>query len=153
MSDRYFKGRALRRAMLGAKLDRDTADVSTGAYKSLFNIINAPVMLTSMVGEVTTALQSGANNTKLTATPTTGTAVDLASNLDTVSDEKGCLFGISAYGSAMVGTNAGATVITAKPIVLQIGTVGITTASDKSGSIKWSVTYMPLEDGGEMTVV
>lgn len=150
--NRYFKGRALRRAMLGAKLDRATADVSTGTYAALFNIINAPVLLTSMVGEVTTVLGAGANNTKLTATPTTGTAVDLASNLDTADKEEGCLFGISTYAAAMVGTSAGATTTPVSPIVLQIGTVGITTASDKTGSMKWSVTYIPLEGDGEMTV-
>uniref|UniRef100_A0A6M3LFX4 Uncharacterized protein n=1 Tax=viral metagenome TaxID=1070528 RepID=A0A6M3LFX4_9ZZZZ len=150
----YFGGKARRKAILGAKLDRATAALPASTYGALFTIVNGRVILTSLVGEVTTVIQTQACNLKVTSTPTTGTAVDIATNLDigTSPDEVGCLYGIGAYVGALVGTNAGATTLPTYMIVIPVGTLGITTSATNTGSIKWTATYIPLDDGAEMTV-
>jgi len=155
MGREFFSGRARRKALLGIKLDRATAALPASTYGALFTISGGRVILTSIVGEVTTVIQTQACNLKVTSTPTTGTAVDIATNLDigTSPDEVGCLYGIGAYVGALVGTNAGATTLpTSGGIVLPIGTLGITTSATNTGSIKWSVTYIPLDDEAVMVV-
>ena len=154
MANEFFGGKARRKALLGAKLDRATAALPASTYGALFTISKGRVILTSLVGEVTTIIETQACNLKVTSTPTTGTAVDIATNLDigTAPDEVGCLYGIGAYVGALVGTNAGATVLPTYMIVIPIGTLGITTSATNTGSIKWTATYIPLDDGAEMTV-
>jgi len=152
MGREFFGGKSRRKALLGAKLDRATATLPASVYGALFTISGGRVILTSIVGEVTTICSSTATNLKITSTPTTGTAVDIATNLAIASKEAGCLFGIGAYVGALVGTNAGATTMPDTPIVLPVGTLGITTSATNTGSVKWSVTYIPLDDGAEMAV-
>jgi len=154
MGREFFSGRARRKEKLGIKLDRATAALPASVYGALFTITGGRVILTGLVGEVTTVIQTQACNLKVTATPTTGTAVDIATNLDigTAPDEVGCLYGIGAYVGALVGTNAGATVLPTYMIVLPVGTLGITTSATNTGSIKWTATYIPFDDGAEMVV-
>ena len=152
MGREFFSGRARRKALLGIKLDRATAALPATAYGALFTITGGRVLLTSMVGEVTTVIQTQACNIKITATPTTGTAADIATDVETNADEVGTLYGIGAYVGAMLATNAGATSIPDTPVVLNIGTLGITTSATNTGSIKWSITYVPYDDGAEIAV-
>ena len=66
--------------------------------------------------------------------------------------EVGCLYGITgAFADALVGTNAGATVIISTPVVLQVGTIDLECGEQTTGQIKWSATYIPLDNDGEMT--
>ena len=153
MSNRYFKGRALRREILGAKVDKATAALPQGSVDPLFNIVNGRVILTSLVGEVTTAIQGQATAIKIQANPTTGTTVDIAADLAASGDEVGTLYGITgAFADALIGTNAGATVIISSPVVLQVGTIDLECGESSTGNIKWTATYMPLDVDGEMTV-
>lgn len=152
MANEFFGGKARRKVMLGAKLDRATATIPASTYEALFTITGGRVVVTSMVGEVTTVLGATATNLKITATPTTGTAVDVASNLAVASKEAGCLFGVGVFAAAMIGANAGATSLPTTPFVVPIGTLGITTSATNTGSIKWSATYIPYDDGAEMVV-
>ena len=152
MSNRYFKGIAHRRRILGAKVDKVTAALPQGTVDPLFNIVNGRVILTSLIGEVTTAIQGATTNLKIQANPTTGTTVDIAADLNCSGDEIGCLYGITgAFADALVGTNAGATVIISTPVVLQVGVVQLECGESCTGNIKWSATYIPLDPDGEMT--
>ena len=148
MARDFFGGKARRKALLGAKLDRATATLPASTYGALFNIIGGRVILTSMVGEVTTIVQTQACNLKITATATTGDAVDVTANLDVGTAPKavGCLLGIGVFAAATIGANAGATT-TPLPVIVPIGTLGLTTSATNTGSVKWSVTYMPYDDG------
>ncbi len=153
MSNRYFKGRALRREILGAKVDKTTAALPQGTVDPLFNIVNGRVILTSLIGEVTTQIEQQTTGIKIQANPTTGTTTDICADLAASSNEVGMLYGITgAFGSALVGTNAGATVIISSPVVLQVGTIDLECGESSTGSIKWTATYIPLDKDGEMTV-
>lgn len=151
-SNPYFKGRAYRRRILGAKVEKATAATPNGAVDPLFNIVGGRVILTSLIGEVTTIIQGATTNIKIQANPTTGTTVDIAADLNASGDEVGALYGITGkFGDAIQGGTAGATVICTSPVVLEIGVIQLECGESTTGNIKWSATYMPLDPDGEMT--
>ncbi|KKN72893.1 hypothetical protein LCGC14_0405970 [marine sediment metagenome] len=153
MSNRYFKGRALRREILGAKVDKATAALPQNTVDPLFNIVNGRVILTSLIGEATIQIQGQTTNLKVQVNPTTGTTADIAADLNATGDEVGTLYGITgAFADALIGTNAGATVIISSPVVLQVGTIDLECGETSTGNIKWAATYIPLDPDGEMTV-
>jgi len=144
-------GTSLRQIGLGIKVDRATAALPQTTHSPIFTISGGRVLITSIVGEVTTVIQTQANNTKLTSTPTTGTAVDICAVLNITAKEVGCLFGITGtFATALVGSNAGATVIPSLPVILPIGTLDLDCAASNTGSIKWSITYIPFDDGASI---
>ena len=149
--DRHFKGLAARREILGAKVDKTTANTPQNTVTNLFTIVGGRILLTALVGEVTTVIQNATTNLKIQANPTTGTTVDLCADLNATSDQVGCLYGITgAFADALIGTNAGATVILSHPIVLDVGTVDLECGEQTTGKIKWTATYIPWDKGGEM---
>src|SRR3990167_9082134 len=103
----YSAGIGLRK-LLGIHVAREAAAIPSETTDALFTIAGGRVLLIAIVGEVTVIMGATANNTKLTANPTTGTAVDMCAVLATENDEVGCLYGITGLPSdALVGTNAG----------------------------------------------
>lgn len=152
MAKGYHGGKTRKRNLLGLQLDRETATLPISTYGALFTIAGGRIVLTSIVGQVTTAIQGAAVNVKITATPTTGTAVDIATDLACISDGIGTLWGINDYVGAMVSGEEGAVSLPANWIVLNVGTLGITTNATRTGSVKWSITYIPYDDDAYVTV-
>lgn len=133
---------------LGMRVDRATATLPQTTAAAIFNIVGGRVAITQIVGEVTTVIQTQANNTKLTANPTTGTSVDICAALDISADEAGCLYGITGLNTdAMLGVNAGALPGQTRPVIVNIGTIDLDCAASNTGSVKWSVFYVPVDDG------
>jgi hypothetical protein len=142
-------GRDLRKIQFGNKVDRATAALPQTATGTLFTVSGGRILLTGIVGEVTTVIQTQANNTKLVHTPTTGSAVDLCAVLNISAKEVGTLFGITGlFSDALVGANACAGVMPRNPVVLPIGNLGLSCAASNTGSVKWSITWVPLDDAG-----
>ncbi len=139
---------AARTLLLGTRVDRATATLPQTTQAALFTVSGGRIMLTSIVGEVTTIIQTQANNTKLVANPTVGTDVDICAVLSITAKEAGCLFGITGlFSDAMVGANAGATVLPRNPVVIPVGTLDLSCAASNTGSVKWSITYVPFDAG------
>lgn len=133
---------------LGMRVDKATATLPATTAGALFNVIGGKVAITGIIGEVTTVIQTQANNTKLTANPTTGSSVDLCTVLDTSADEVGCLYGVTGnVGDALVGANAGYTALPEQPLVIAEGTIDLDCAATNTGSVKWSIWYVALDDG------
>lgn len=145
------RGTAYRAGLLGIKVDKASFTLPASTTATLFTISGGRILLTSIVGEVTTIVQAQANATKLISTPTTGTAVDLCATLDITGDEVGCLYGITGtLATAMVGANAGATTGMATPLILPIGTIKLSCAATNTGATKWSMTYVPIDDAASV---
>lgn len=141
----------LRTLLEGSKVDRATATLPQSAAGTLFTVTGGRVLVTSIVGEVTTVIQTQANNTKLQSVPTTGSTVDLCAVLDISAKEVGCLFGITGlFSDALVGSNAGATVAPRNAVVVPIGAIKLNCAASNTGSVKWSITYVPLDNGASV---
>jgi hypothetical protein len=144
--------RAIADVLLGVRVDRATASLPQTAAAAIFNIVGGRVAVMGILGEVTVAIQNQACNTKLTANPTTGTSVDLCTVLSIANDEVGCLYGITGtVGDAMIGANAGYAPLPSRPLVVGAGTIDLDTAASNSGSVKWSIWYVPLDDGAYVT--
>lgn len=141
-------GDAFRKALFGLAVERATAALPQTTQSALFTVTGGRVLVTSIVGEVTTVIQTQANNTKIVSNPTTGTDVDLCAVLDITADQVGCLYGITGiFADAMVGANAGATVVPQRAVVVPIGTIDLSCAASNTGAVKWKITYVPLDTG------
>jgi hypothetical protein len=133
---------------LGFQTDRATAALPQTAAHALFTIATGRIVVFGLVGEVTTVIQTQANNTKIVANPTTGTSVDLCAVLSITAKEVGTLLGITGvFADALVGANAGATILCDRPVVVPIGTIDLDCAASNTGAIKWKLLWLPLDDG------
>ncbi len=133
---------------LGFAVDRATAALPQTAQSALFTVSGGRIAVLGIIGEVTTVIQTQANNTKIVSNPTAGTDVDLCAVLNISAKEVGTLFGITGtFGDAMVGANAGATVLPDRPVVVPIGTIDLSCAANNTGAVKWRLLWMPVDDG------
>lgn len=134
--------------LLGRRVERAAAALPQTAAAAIFNITGGRVLITQIFGEVVTAIQNQANNTKLTANPTVGTSVDMCAVLSIANDEAGCLYGITGLPSdAMVGTNAGLTQGQNRGQILNTGSIDLDCAASNTGTVKWTCFYIPLDPG------
>lgn len=140
--------RTLRMLALGVPVERAAANLPQTTQSALFTVAGGRVMITGLIGEVTTVIQAQANATKVVSNPTTGTDVDLCATLDINGKEAGTLFGITGiFANAMVGANAGAGIIGERKPVVPIGTIDLNCAASNTGAVKWTLFYLPIDDG------
>jgi hypothetical protein len=141
-----IQGTQLRSILLGTQVDRAAAALPQTTQSALFTVTGGRIIVTAIIGEVTTVIQAQANNAKLVANPTVGTDVDLCAVLSIASDEVGCLYGITGlFSDALVGVNAGAGVLPRNPVVVPAGSIDLSCAASNTGAVKWSLTYVPLD--------
>lgn len=146
-------GAALRKGLLGLTVSRATATLPATTQAAIFNINTGRVIVTGLVGTVTTATGATATNLKVTGNPTSGTDVDIAANVASASKEIGSTFTLPAtFGGALVVNNAGgAPLQLGVGVVLNPGTLDLVTSATNTGSVKWDITYVPLDAGANIT--
>lgn len=133
-------------------VERAAASLPQTAQTAYFTVTGR-VLLTALVGEVTTVIQSQPNSTKLVANPTVGADVDLCSATDITADAAGTLYTITGdFSDAMVATTSGAvetspTANSVWPIVVAAGTIDLNCAASNTGATKWTLHYIPLDVG------
>lgn len=137
--------------MLRARTDKATAALPASTVASLFTITGGRVVMSQIIGEVTTVIQTQANNTKLQLVPSSGTTVDLCAVLDITADEVGTLYGITGTAAnAMVG--AGQVLPgQAVNVILKPGILKLNCAATNTGSVKWTIYWAPLDGGAYVT--
>jgi len=137
---------------LGFRVDKTSATLPASGNQTIFTVSGGRVLMNLLFGEVTTIIQAQANNLKVTSVPTTGTAVDLAANLDVNAKEAGCLLLVEGDGTALVGANAGAALnaIGAGQMIIPAGIIRITTSATNTGATKWTCYYVPLDEGASV---
>lgn len=149
-----IQGDQLRTITMGLQVTRATAAITGVSTKGLFTVAGGAVLVTSFVGVVTTIIQAQATLTKIVATPTTGTVNDLSATVDLAGAIVGSLIGITGLaGDATVVSTGGGVSNLRNPIAVNIGTIGVNTAASSTGSIRWMMTYVPLENGASVTAV
>lgn len=141
-------------SLLGLRVNRTTADVLTGSAVNLYTIASGRVLITAIIGEVTTVIGSGTTpEIKFSLNPTVGTTVDISANLNVADDEAGTLYSVAGNDfttATLVGSSGAVPGMTA-PIVADIGTVDFTCDEDVTGSISFQIWYIPLDDGATIT--
>lgn len=139
---------------LGLRVDRATATLPQGTAGTIFNVVGGRVLMTGILGEVTTAI-GGGNAMKLIANPTVATAADtdLCGAVDMNTCDIGDLLSIEGTpATGMLAAHAGAVqMIGQKGIALPVGTLQLHCAGSTTGAIKWSIWYIPLDDGAYVT--
>lgn len=141
---------AFRAVRMGFRVDRAAAALPQTTQEALFTIANGRV-LAIVLGEVTTVIQTQANNTKLVHNPTVGTDMDLCAVLSITADEVGTLYGITGVpGDAMLGAGQAIRLSASAAVVLKPGTLDLNCAASNTGAVKWSVWYVPIDDGATM---
>jgi len=145
--------RRQRELRYGLKVDKTSATLPASTVQSLFTVSGGRVIVTSILGEVTTAVQNQTNNTKLQSVPTTGSTVDLCATVDIAALEAGGFLSLTPdldatpFSVALQKQNAGATTLQVCGIVIPIGTIKLSCSATNTGATKWSLTYIPLDDG------
>lgn len=141
----------LRQTILGERVDRADANLPQTAAEAIFTVIGGRVQITGIVGVVGTVIETQANNTKLTANPTVGSDVDICAVLSITADEAGTLYSITGtLSDALAGTAAGAVSAQAKGVIVNTGTIDLNCAASNTGTIAWTIFYIPIDDGASI---
>src|SRR5258705_7614078 len=143
----------LRALLAGTKVTGGAKTLPATATGSIFNVIGGRVLVTSITGVVTTAVQAQANAVKLVATPSGNGAVN---DLSTTVDINGLALGgllspTGLAGDALVKSTGGGVSGLRTPIVGTPGAIGLNTAAPNTGAVTWTLTYVVLDNGASVT--
>ena len=141
---------SLRDVNLGICVDRATATLPQGTNAAIFTVTGGRVLVTAIIGQVTTVL-GAVGNMKLIATPTTGSANDMCAVVAAGTLAAGALVSIDGIiGDAML-TGTGSVSTIANPVVVNVGTINLSLSLSSTGSVKWTICYQPFDDGAVVT--
>lgn len=133
---------------LGLRVDKATATLPQTAASTLFTVTVGRVLVNLIIGEVTTIIQVIANATKLVNNPTpAGASSDLCATLDINADAVGAYYTISGVAADALRDALYRGVGMTAPIIIGPGTIDLDCAGSATGSVKWSIWYLPLDEG------
>lgn len=149
-----IQGDQIRSLLCGIKVQRATAALPQTAAGALFTVTGGKVLITSLVGEVTTVIQTQADATKLTFDPVdAGATQDLCATTDITADAVGTLYSITGTPATALQDALNflpSNKVPAQPIVLKPGSILLDCAASNTGSVKWDLTYIPLDNGASV---
>lgn len=138
---------------LGLRVDRDAALV-TAATVPIFTVAGGRVLMTGFLGEIVVAIAATATTLQITHLTTDVTAVVTPlclASADIQSMAAGRMFTLpAAVGSALaISVGSSAAVMNVAPTyALKVGSLQLVgSAAPATGTIKWSMWYIPLDDG------
>lgn len=124
------------------------ANLPQTAQGVLFTITGGRIRVLGIYGEVTTIIETKANNTKLVSNPTVGADVDLCAVNDITADAVGTIYSITGtLADAMVATTSGAVKDQADKVVVAAGTIDLNCAASSTGATKWVLQYEAIDPG------
>lgn len=144
-------GQAFTKGILGCRVNRATAALPQTAAAAIFTVATGRVAITAIIGEVTTIIQTQADATKLTFDPTdAGATQNLCATTDITADAVGTIYSITGTPATVLqdalnflSPDKGL----ANPLILKPGGILLDCAGSNTGSVKWSLWYVPLDDG------
>lgn len=114
---------------------------------SIFTISGAPIHVLSLVGEVTTVIQTQPCSLKIVADPTTpATDTDLSAALEITGDAVGTYYSmVTSIATALAEyTNGvGPTMAGVFGVTVPIGNIDVNTNATNTGAITWRMEYRP----------
>ena len=130
------------------RVSRATAALPQTTAETLVTITGGRVILANIIGEVTTVIQTQADNTKLVFNPTeTGASTDICAVLNITAKAVGTLFSITGTVATALQSGLWLTTTMATPLILSEGTMDLDCAASNTGNVKWDVYYLPLDEG------
>jgi hypothetical protein len=137
----------------------DTLPASTSG--DIFTITGGRIIITSLIGKVTTAIQNQACTLSIGNKPSGGSAqaTSLCTATAITNLAVGTFVALKLYAtdSLLVSANPGVlspselSAITGGTALVDAGTIDITTSATNTGAITWSLTFIPYDSG--VTVV
>lgn len=143
-------GKAIQSGVVGLAVYRAAALQPQTATAAIFTVTGGKVLITSLVGDVVVITPATTNVVKVLTVPTVGTGADWTTAVSTASKEVGTIITLpAAFGGALVVNTAGGAQLGPDPaFVAQPGSISLnTTGSAATGTIKWVLTYVPLDPG------
>lgn len=124
-------------------VERAAANLPQSTQAPLFTVSGGLVLLTGLVGEITTAIQNQANSSSLFVNPNTGSDVALLSLGNIANLAAGLLFGATSTDESVI-------LFPTDPIVVPTGTVDLSCPASSTGQVAWTLTYRPLSLGAKV---
>lgn len=138
---------------------------NSGSSATLFTVSGGMVLVTALVGRVSTVLSGTTGAISLGATPTVGASgaqvAGIASATVVGGGEVGATYAVAATiaGAPTTLANGGASAVAGKspfmaqsPFVVQAGIITITTSvATMTGAIDWYLFYEALDDGASVS--
>jgi len=150
-----IQGYQLREIAFGQQVTSTVTGLTSGAT-SAWTVSGGKVIVTSLVGVVTTVVQSQTTAVKFQAVPTTGTTVDMCATLDLNAAEVGALLSVDGVlATALQGgvSKSGAVGLMTKAQVVAPGAIKINSGATSTGAITWTLTYIPYDTGASIASV
>ena len=125
------------------------AAILPASTQTAYFTVTGRVLITQIVGEVTTDFDGTINSIKLIYNPTVGADVDICAALSVSLDAKGTISTIDGtVSNAMSENTSGAAEAQPNPFIVAAGTIDLdATATDTTGATKWTIHYIPLDSG------
>lgn len=153
-----ISGDQLRTILLGTRVEKAAFTLPASTSTAMFTVAGGRVIITSLVGEVTTVIQAQACNLNVTIDPDgAGAAADLVAateiNADavgtfyTVSGVQADLLGSQTNGGTQVPTHALARVTPGGGFMVPEGSILLKTSATNTGATAWTLTYIPYDNG------
>lgn len=143
-------GRQLRLANYGTQVLRPAGNLPATTNAAIFNITGGRILLQSIVGTVTTAIQAQANTLSLSTLSTTGAITTaITAGIDVTGLAVGNLYSID--GVRANAATVGSSVYTTNELVVATGSIRWVTTATSTGAMSWTVLYIPLDDGASVT--
>jgi hypothetical protein len=152
-----IQGYQIRTLMFGVQVVKAAQVLPQTATATLATVSGGAVLVTSMLGLVTTAIGATATTLALGTAPTTGTAATggIAAATAITSKEAGTwvtpIVNAGLGGALVVCANGGTVPYLTTPFVVSAGTITWTTSASDTGQMKWYFTYVPLDTGAALS--
>lgn len=140
----------------GMRVDRAAAVIANGT-NTLFNIVGGRVLITGFLGEVVTDMDASLTTIRASALTTDATAVItyLSGATGTLASKTASVMITlpAAVASDMtISTGTSAALFNAAPLyVVKTGAFNMVAGAANAGTAKWSIWYIPLDDGAYVT--
>lgn len=153
-------GDQTRAISLGIRVEKAAAVLPATGLQTLFTVSGGRVLVTLLLGEVTTVFDGTANSLNVVHDPTVGAVGDLNAATVCTSDAAGTLYTVTGIQAALMGTQKeGGTevpthVVAIAPLTPFILPAGITklqtNGTDTTGATKWTLCYVPIDAGASV---
>lgn len=155
----YVQGAQIRLLEYGFQVTKAAQALPQTATATLFTVAGGRIVITSLMGTVSTVIGAGAVTMSLGVAPTVGlpnTAGIAALTTTLANREAGTHFWLPPVAGAalLFGANAGsaAQLLGGNAYVVSAGTITWTTAAaSTTGAVSWALTYIPLDTGASVS--
>lgn len=145
-------GKSLRNNLYGTRVERAAAALPQTTTQTLFTLTGGRAIITTLIAECTTAVQAQANALSLfSLSTTTNITTHFAQSFESNGLALGSLLSVTGTTHNTQGSaglmQVGSAVIQNNEIVMQPGAIRLTAAASNTGALRWTLLYVPFDDG------